>query len=244
VSAVRGGEAIALSGPPRRVSALLEHRVEGERVTPVTVRLKKGPPVVRALLKAKGPGLSELRVTLPAHTAPGTYPGEAVVGDATLGVSLEVSPVLDVGVEPGITAVSAEPGGRAEFDLVVANLGNVMVDVPEAAALDLDADDQERALGRALRADLAEGERRVDRLFEELRAFHGGEGRVAVLEGAGGLEPGDQRSIHCRLEVPMLAAPGGRYSGSWDIGNAGHFLTVDVTKPPSGTPRTRGRRKP
>ncbi len=124
------------------------------------------------------------------------------------------------------------------------NASNVAVEVPQETSMDLDAEDQERAFGRALRAELPEGESRVDRFFEELREGHGGEARLTVVDGAGALEPGESRELRCRVEVPMTVQPGRSYGGSWEIGNAGHFLTLEVGKPEPGTPRTRGRRKP
>jgi hypothetical protein len=243
MSAVREGTELFLSGPPRHLRARVDWD-PGQKVLPVAVRLKDGPAVLRAYIRSRGAGWSEVRVRLPEGTPPGRYRGEAVAGEARWALVLDVAPVIDVRLVPEVAFLSSEPGGRAEFEVAVSNDGNVAVDVPEGAAVDLDEPDQERALGRALRAELKEDEKRVDRLFEELRETHAGEGRVTVTEGAGPVEAGERRRLRCRLEVPMTATPGRRYGGSWDVGNTGHFLTVDVTGPPAGSARTRGRRKP
>lgn len=243
MSAVRGGDRIEISGPPRNLKAEIHLEAGGARVMPVELSLPDGPSIQRAYVRARGPGTGEIRLKLPDETPPGTYSGEARVGDSSLQIALNVVPVLRVRVRPGLTPVSAEPGGRAEFTITVSNTGNVPVDVPKQAVLDLDDDrGQDRALGRALRADLGEGERRVDRFFEELRDSHGGEGRVTVLKGAGSLGPGESRELRCQLEVPMTTEPDRSYSGGWGFGNSGHALVVEVLKPAPGTPRTRGRK--
>jgi hypothetical protein len=75
----------------------------------------------------------------------------------------------------------------------------------------------------------------VDRFFEELRADHAGQARVVVTAGGGSIQPGTSRDLTCRLEIPITAQAGRSYMGAWQLGNAAHLITVDVTtgKPPS-----------
>ncbi|MEJ2184971.1 MAG: hypothetical protein P8Z36_03440 [Gemmatimonadota bacterium] len=244
MSAVAGREEITLSGPPRNTTGVVGG-TGTQRVVRVELKLPGGPSIQKAYVRTGAGGEREIQLQLPGDTPPSTYRGEAKVGEVAVPVVVHVAPVLQVWVEPQTTLVAAEPGGRAEFQITVSNNGNVPVEIPEEVSLDLDDDrGQDQALGRALRARLKEGEHRVDRFFEELRQSHGGQGRVAVLEGAGPLDAGAARALSCRLEVPMTAQPGRSYSGGWDIGNGGHQLVVEVKKPASGTPRSRRRKTP
>lgn len=239
MSAVDGGERILLSGPPRNLKAVVRAPSDDPVLT-VGLKLAGQPSIQRAYIRSTSPGVSELRLKLPRETPPGTYRGEAVISRVTHEVVVEVQATPRMRVAPTETHVVAEPGGRADFTIVVSNHGNVTGHVPATAVFDLDdADGQDRALGRSLRAALGDDERRVDRFFEELRASHGGEARVTVLEGAGSIEPGESRTLHCRVEVPMTTQPGLTYQGGWRIDSTGHGLAIEVSKP---GPRQSGRK--
>lgn len=245
MNAIREGETITLSGPPRNVTAPIRIDDPSQRVIPVAVKLAKGPSVLRAYVRPYGGGAAELRLKLPPDTAPGSYPGEATIGESTRPIVVMVTPEPSVQVQPSQTTVQAEAGARVDFEIRVTNAGNVPFDVPKEAPLELDDDrDQAFAFGRTLRAKLNEGERRVDRFFEELRESHGGQGLITVFEGAGPLEPGDSRALHCGLDVPDLARPGHTYSGGWEPAWAGHLLIVEVVNGSGSEPRLRAGRKP
>jgi hypothetical protein len=142
-----------------------------------------------------------------------------------------VEPVVRIRVQPRQTAFAAEPGSRQEFQISIANGGNVPFDVPKAGNFDLDdAEGYGRALGRSLRSTLAQGEHRVDRLFEEIRAGHGGEARATVVTGAGPLQPGESRALACQLDVPSALRVGRSYRGAWALGNARHPVVIEVRK--------------
>ncbi len=244
MSADTGRGEITLSGPPRNTTGVVGE-TGSQRVVRVELKLPGGPSIQKAYVRAGASGRREIQLQLPNDTPPSTYRGEAQVGDATVPVVVHVAPVQQVRVEPRMTPVAAEPGGRAEFEVTISNEGNVPLQIPGEVSLDLDDDEgQDLALGRALRATLKEGEHRVDRFFEELRQSHGGLGRVMMLKGAGPLDAGDTRTLRCRLEVPMTAEPGRSYSGGWDIGNGGHQLVVEVKKPSAATSRSRRRKTP
>jgi len=231
MTAARGGDEITLSGPPRNASAVVRLDSPGREAVPIRITLAGQPAIYRAHVRPLGSGTSEVRLRLPDETPPGTYSGQGPLGGRQRGIVVEVEPVLRLRVQPKRTSLSLEVGARSEFGLTIVNGGNVPFDVPKGAGFDLDdAEGQDRALGRALRATLAEGERRVDRFFEEIRADHGGEARVAVREGAGRLEPGEARELTCLLEVPATVQAGRSYLGAWTLGNASHVIVVEVTK--------------
>jgi hypothetical protein len=240
----REEDALTLSGPPRNVSARI--RIDAsERVVRVAVKLVDGPSVLRAYVRPYGGGDGELRLKLPPATAPGTYRGEAVIGDRKRVLVANVTAEPSVLVAPAQTTVQAASGGRVEFSIHLTNAGNVAFEVPKESPLELDDDvDQGLAFGRALRAELGEGEHRVDRLFDELVESHGGQGRVTVIEGAGPLEPGQSRGLRCGLDVPERARPGRTYTGGWEPAWAGHLLVLEVVNGSGDEPRLRAGRKP
>lgn len=186
-----------------------------------------------------------MRLKLPSDTPPGTYHGRATVGELAVSLVVHVAPCSRISVTPPVTSVSGHAGERVTFEITVSNDGNTPIVLPTGAALDLDDDrEQTLALGRALRAKLGKGERRVDRFFEELRSGHGGEGQVTVLGGAGPLKEGASRTLRCHLAIPESVKPGRTYSGGWEISQAGHLLIVDVAaKAPRGRHARSGRTK-
>jgi hypothetical protein len=229
-------EAIALSGPPREVMAVVPLGMAGKAVVPLRLMLGGEPAIFRAHVRPFGQGASEIRLRLPEETPPGTYRGAGSFEGEERDVVVEVEPVLRLRVRPGRTALAGAAGATVPFSITVVNAGNVPIEVPKAAQFDLDDDEgQDLALGRTLRATLAEGERRVDRFFEEIRAQHGGEARVRVREGAGPLAAGVMRRLACELEIPATARAGRSYLGAWRLANAGHAIAVEVTK--GGAPR-------
>ena len=245
MTAVRQGETIELSGPPRNATANVRIDDASGRVVRVAVKLADGPSVLRAYVRPYGGGLAEMRLRLPPDTPPGTYRGEAILGDRRQAIVVTITPEPGVRVDPPQTVVQAAPGARTPFEIRVTNGGNVALDVPKESPVELDDDrDQVFAFGRTLRAELGEGEHRVDRFFEELRESHGGQGLVTVTDGAGPLEPGAARTLRCTLDVPEIARPGRTYTGSWEPARGGHLIVLEVVETYPDDPRLRARRKP
>ncbi len=229
MNAVRIGAELTLSGPPRSVRAILSYSVERSTVVPVALTIGSRLSIHRAVHRALGSGASEVRLRLPDQIAPGVYNGEATLNGKPQAVIVEIEPQLRLRVQPPQTTLTLAPASSASFALTVMNGGNVPIDIPKQFEFDLDdADGQERALGRSLRATLQPGEPRVERFFEELRESHGGEARVTVRSGAGPLAPGETRDIACVLDVPRYARAGRSYSGSIEIGPESHVLVADI----------------
>lgn len=229
MNAVRYGEEIKLSGPPRNVTAIVPLDVARGTVVPISVSSNGQATIYRAVVRPLGAGTAELRLRLPDGLPPGTYNGEATLSGRPQAVIIDIEAVSRVRTDPRQTVVTTEPASSAPFTLTMTNTGNVPFDIPKADAIDLDdAVGQERALGRTLRAPLQAGERRVDRLFEELREGHGGEGRVTVRTGAGRLVPGESRVLSCVIDVGDAAKSGRSYLGVWQLGNAAHVIVADI----------------
>jgi hypothetical protein len=232
MSAVTGGERILLSGPPRNTKAVLPVAPPDDRAVAVRVDIAGEAAIHRAWLRPLGSGATELRLKLPGATPPGSYRGEVTLSGRPYAITIEVEPTLRVRISPPTVSITTEPGGRAEFAIVTMNNGNVAVEIPKSSAFDLDdADGQDRALGLALRAELLENEKRVDRYFEELRRSHGGQARVSVLDGAGPLVPGESRTLRCRVEIPMTTEPDRSFAGAWPIAGTSHVVSVTIQKP-------------
>jgi hypothetical protein len=234
-----GPGALTFAGPPRNASALFPLDPSLGRIVQVTLKIGGSLAGYRADVRRFGEDVSEARLHLPPETPPGRYGGHVSVGGEQREVVVVVEPLSRLRVRPEQTVVSAAAGTRADFSIEISNAGNVSFDVPKAGTLDLDSTEgQDRALGRALRAQLESGERRVDRFFEELRHMHGGEARVEVVSGSGTLEPGTARTLHCRIQLPDMMRPGQSYEGTWELESAMHTIVTEVT---GAAPRTRGR---
>jgi hypothetical protein len=225
-SQVREGGAIELAGPPHKLSGLIPHALT-QRIVPLALQLQRELTIVEAHARAWNNDTVQLRLKLPRDTAAGTYRGEATLGGQTHAVVLAVEPVLDLRVQPKQTRLDSR--AKAEFSVEVTNRGNVAFDIDKSFAFDLDDNEgQGRALGRALRARLSPDESRVDRFFEELRADHGGEARVTIIDGSGTLEPAATRLLRCRLELPDDVRAGRTYTGAWKLGNTAHVIVVTL----------------
>ena len=238
----RYGEEITLGGPPRHITGIVPLVVSRGTVVPISISVGGQSTIYRAVVRPTGKERSELRLRLPAETPPGVYSGEGTIEGRPQRIMIVVEPVIRIQVQPKQTNVTAAATSSVEFGLTVMNSGNVPFDVPKTDVFDFDDSlGQDRALGRTLRAPLSQGERRIDRYFEELRESHGGEARVAVRSGAGRLEPGESRELTCLLDVPASARAGHSYLGPWQLGNAAHVIVADITsgaRPDNG--RTKG----
>lgn len=229
MNAVRLGEVITLAGPPRNLTAIIPMDVVRGTVVPISVTHAGQATIHRAVVRPIGIGNAELRLRLPDDFSPDTYRGEASLEGEPRAILIEVQAVTRIRIDPRQTVVTAEPSSSVQFTVTVTNGGNVPFQIPKSDALDLDdVAGQDRALGRTLRAPLEQDERRVDRLFEELRQTHGGEGRITVRTGAGPLPSGESRVVNCVLDVPGSAQPGRSYVGAWELGSVSHLIVADI----------------
>ena len=229
MNAVRHGDEITLAGPPRNLTAIIPLDMARSTVVPISVTHAGQATIYRAVLRPVGIANAELRLRLPDDFASGTYSGEATLHGKPRAIFVEVQAVTRIRIDPRQTVVTAEPSSSVQFTVTVTNGGNEPFHIPKSDTLDLDdVAGQDRALGRTLRAPLETDERRVDRLFEELRQTHGGEGRITVRSGAGPLPPGESRVVSCVLDVPESAQPGRSYVGAWELGRVSHLIVADI----------------
>jgi hypothetical protein len=234
-------QAIRLRGPPGGVAAILPLPPSAGAIVQVNLSL---PSVnwpsaeARATINRLGVGeVARLRLQLPRGTPPGTYSGTATVAGQARPIVVEVESQVRLQMHPKRARLAVQPGGDTGFEVTVANVGNVTVELPRVAAFGVyEVGGLDRAIGQAFRAELGPEERRADRLVDELRAGHGGLVRVAVERGSGPLAPGEVRELGVRLELPKGdLVPGRSYSGVWSIANVNYWVGLDVAGKANGS---------
>lgn len=204
-----GAATLALETPGRRAQG---------RIEPVELQTEPA-----------GPAATWLRFALPPTTAPGSYEGTVQIGEERIPVTVEVQPQPELDVAPSAIALRAEPGGEATVDLVLANRGNVPVELRRAYAFDLlGRNALEEAVHAALRGSVERGADRFERFADELAARHGGQVRVALEEGAGRLDPGDARPVSALFRLPDELEPAATYTSTWPLENLNIWIEVTV----------------
>jgi hypothetical protein len=190
-------------------------------------------------------GTSFVRLALPASTPPGTYDGTMRLGAKSVPIVAEVEPYVSLRLAPAQLQFEAAPGAEVTAHVTVFNDGNVPLELGSAHAFGLyDTTAAERSIRVALTATVAPGERRVDRLVDELADGHGGLMRVKVAEGAGMLEPAGVAQLELLFRVADALEPGRTYSGTWPLHNVRYYVRVVVPaeqKPRRATSRGRTR---
>jgi hypothetical protein len=216
---------------PGRVSVSLDLPVKVARSVPTKARVAR----------ADGAGFTCLHLDVPDITPPGDYRGTVEIDKQARAIVVEIKPQPRLRLLPDEMRLEARPGARVEFGLTVMNVGNVTIEVPDAAVFGLyDKEGLDRAIGGAFLAG-AEGEGgRLDRLVESASEGHGGIVQLKITAGHGALEPGSARELRMELRIPKKAAPGRPYFGWWKIGDLSYHIAVDVA-PEATAPAPKGR---
>jgi hypothetical protein len=135
-------------------------------------------------------------------------------------VTADVQPLHRLRATPASASLRVTPGKAVPLEIGLANLGNVPADIQVRHTFCVfGMSGIDRALYVALAEDPPNGERRIDRLMDELAKHHGGLVRLDVVDGAGPLRPGEQRALHLELRFSERLHPGGVYSGIWRLEN-------------------------
>lgn len=146
-----------LAGPPRSISGFVPYR--NTTSSPVTISdvtiddddsdTSLVLPVPETTVEPGRLARIELRLPFPPHAKPGDYPLEITVGESQVAAVAHVAEAHDVGLSPDLLAVPNVPDAVFAKTLVIANEGNVDVDVVEAVELPLYREDVARTtLGR------------------------------------------------------------------------------------------------
>lgn len=230
----KASKTIKLRGSPNRLATVFRPLQTTPGPLPVSLDLPEGTiqeaPLMAQVLPIGNKGVASVRLQLPRSTPPGTYRGTIQVGDREHTMVVDVEPHTRLRIYPKRTSMQAHPGEKASLDLTIVNGGNISCEVPKVSAFGLfEKDGLERAVGYALRAELEDGERRIDRLLEESREGYGGVVKLQVQDGAGELKPGDACELHGVLHIPTQLRHGRFYSGTWSLHNLNYL--IEITTP-------------
>ncbi len=181
-------------------------------------------------LDSATPGLSLLRIKLPFSTPPGAYKGTIQVGDKEFPIVVEVQPRSRLRLFPRTLRASAAPGSVVNANLTVLNTGNFVVNLEkEHRFCVFERGGIDRAFFVALASDPPTGERRIDRLANELAVSHGGRVRLEIESGSGAIAPGETRELHIALRLSDRLRSGQTYSGTWKVENTGLAIELQVS---------------
>jgi hypothetical protein len=221
-------------GPPPLVEALTPTPIEAPTFGTLTLDPGASNPVATIAPLAvqavpAGPGATRVLVMLPAMTPPGSYTGWVELEQERRPIAIEVSPQTNLLVAPSQLELRAAAGAEVDATLTLVNAGNIDFELERVHAFNLmERNAVEETIHAALREQPAAGERRLDRLVDELASRHGGLVRVAIEQGAGTLAPGETRTVRARLRLPGELSTGVRYSSTWPLGNLNLSVNVDV----------------
>ena len=191
-----------------------------------------------AQVASSGGRMSVVRLGIPMGTPPGTYAGNISIAGGTRSAVFEVGSRIQLRVVPDTVRLETNAGDQIDITLTIVAVGNAPWELRPVEGLGLyKVDGVERAIGQAFIAELKRGERRIDRLAEELRAGHGGIMRVAIQDGAGTIGPGEARTVRARLHVPPRLRPGQRYLATWPFHDAQCRIELSVRSARAGGKR-------
>lgn len=172
-------------------------------------------------------GISRLWFPLPPYTPPGTYYGNATVGEAEFSMTVDVEPYENLVLSPPQLNLVAASGDHITTHLTLANAGNITCDIGKAHAFGLfDVEGAERAVGATLRDETPEGRDKVNRLMDRLADEHAGFVRVQIEKGEGPIAAGETRQLTARMRFPDNMKPNRAYTGTWVLFNLAYQLRV------------------
>ena len=204
--------------------------------------LVEGAVPERVRVRAPRPGRApELRVRLASSTPPGRYEGAATLGERTVSLVLEVEPAPRLRVVPQRIETTGTPSGSETVELRFTNIGNMAIEIPARSSFCLfDGSGIDHAMWAALATDPPKGKGRLDVLLDDLSASHGGLVDVRVRDGAGPIEPGEERACRVELGWSDRLRPGRRYVGAWEVGSLRVPIRVETPRDtPSAKPGAR-----
>lgn len=170
---------------------------------------------------------SRLQLSVSESTPPGNYKGSVEVGGKSYPAEIRVEPYAHLALSPRQLIVAAHGGEKQHVDLSLANTGNVPCEVGSTYVFGLyDIHGAERGIGAAFRQTESTGEKRAERLLEELASGHAGTVRVQVEEGQGSIAPGEVRSLRLHLHFPAKLEAGHTYTGTLAMENLRYYVKV------------------
>jgi hypothetical protein len=246
----REGAPIVLMGPPNKLVGEARLTNPGERrVVLREARLCDLPEQARrGLATAAEPALQvtavlapgqssivRMRGTMDAHTPPGLYEANVMVGQHRYPAQIHVTERVELLVSPDPIVVENRPGSRVHKTAVFHNAGNVALTIGSPGALALD---EELLACRTIRATLAEASETAETIEQWINAYLR-EGKKQLdrigmiwVEKKGGelvLGPGETAQVELIVRLPDTLDPAARYFAAAFIYTANvHFTIVPV----------------
>jgi hypothetical protein len=225
-------EAVHLVGAPRQLTYSGSGLPAGqscELVLPPSLQSYADRPVKSLPIRKRRGGEGRLCLRLADATPPGHYAAELRIAGNAYPVALDIQPALRLSISPRSADFQGKPGTSAAAELSLSNNGNVPIMVPETAIVMLNDDQEiEAALADIFGQDSDDAQALVGRLLRGLRARYAGPLELRIAEGAGLVEPGQQRTLNVTTKIPKNLKPGRSYDGTWEIGPLRHRVNVSV----------------
>jgi len=170
---------------------------------------------------------SRLQLSMSENTPPGNYKASVELGGKAFPAEIRVEPYVHLALSPRQLIVAAHAGEKQHLELTLANSGNVPCEIGSTYAFGLyDVHGAERGIGAAFRQRENTGEKRWERLLEELASGHAGTVRVQLEQGHGSIAPGDVRTLRLDLHFPAKLEAGHTYSGTLAMENLRYYVKV------------------
>jgi hypothetical protein len=219
--AAAGKEAVHLAGSPRLLrfsGPVLASSESCELVLPSSLAPYADRQVIALPVQKRRGGGSRVHLRLAHATPPGQYTAELRVAGKTHPVKLEIHPAPWLRASPISTDFEGSPGASAATEMTLTNSGNVPIIVPETAIVWLyDDGGIEAAFAEVYRQDSDDAQVLIGHFLRGLRAGYGGPLKLEIAEGAGPVEPDQQRTLKITANIPKKLKPRHSYHGIWRI---------------------------
>jgi hypothetical protein len=229
-------------GAPTRLTATFCWPAAGMAANAGQVTLPGPGPVPLSVRRLRGaaPAISVLSFRLPRSTKPGAYEGSVSLGDIQLPIVADVEAQPRLRFLPHSLTLQARAGAKIATEVMLINQGNVDISAePEYTFCVFDHRGIDLALFRSLTEEDSAGNRRIDRLMDELAESHGGLVRVTIGEKVVRIAPEETRELEIGLHFSRRLRPFHTYFGAWILAGASFSVEVETI----GEGQTGGRRR-
>jgi hypothetical protein len=224
---------LVFRGQPHRLSlsdSTLAGHDRGEILLPEALAAHSRSATVSLPVRGRGSRPASLRLRLDRTAPPGRHRAELRLAGKSIPVELDIAPSSHVRMTPGSLDFVGAPGASVEARVLLANDGNVPVELPAQAAASLyDGGGPAAALIETCRQGNADASQIIGCWLGALRAGCS----VIELSVAGGavdLPPGAEREITLGTRLSRKLLSGHSYYGLCNLGPTYCLIGVDVRK--------------
>jgi hypothetical protein len=232
-------QAVHFAGPPHRLQLLsapaidlADVHLEASPDLASAARVERTPPRLRRRRAASG--RPPLRIRIDRATPPGDYDAVVLAGGIRYPARITVEAAPRLHATPASLRFDGAPGDGAVTRLMLANTGNVAIDIPKLTSVGVyDDDGVEQAFAQTYRLETDDPTALVGHLIHKLREGHGGLMKIEI-DGAGPLEAGTSRQLSLRAELAPKLRPGHSYHGVWSLDPLQVAVAVTVRREARG----------